>query len=201
MDLAGGSPRPKKPQFKPHICAQPRLAWGSCCCADTRPFETAARGFQLMLCHKICQSRLQPPTPQPPARRRGHLQPGWETVPRYRRLGSPGCLPHASEVGTREARHSSRLRRTRRHPPERCFPTCPHATFGSLLTTPSDTAAAAPGLFGGRAHVTTEPAKVGRAGGSPQPSPALGSTQAGSPRQRGDPHSQPGRPVTDERRP
>lgn len=93
MDLAGGSPRPKKPQFKPHICAQPRLAWGSCCCADTRPFETAARGFQLMLCHKICQSRLQPPTPQPPAWRGGICSLAGKLCPAIAGWGAPAACP------------------------------------------------------------------------------------------------------------
>lgn len=64
----GGALPQKETEFKPHVCVQPCLALGSCCCADTRPFETFARRFQLMLCHKICQGRLQPPTPQPLAR-------------------------------------------------------------------------------------------------------------------------------------
>lgn len=55
--------------------------------------------------------------------------------------------------------------------PEGCFPMCPHPTWRSLLT-PSDAVAAAPRQFGGRAHVTTGPAKlVGQeaACGHPQP--------------------------------
>lgn len=83
MHLAGGSPPPKRNRIQTtRVCAT-MLGWalGSCRCADTRPFEMFARRFQLMLCHKIRQGRLQPPTPQPLARQ-------WTSAAR---LGS--CTP------------------------------------------------------------------------------------------------------------